>query len=198
MSTAAQPQISETSAIDGKSSPDWMKTQTGSDERRSEQKVEGENFVELKYRSLENIAAAKLAKGIGLFSIGLGLAEMLMPAQVGAAAGLGPDMKKFLPALGAREVAHGIGIMMSAKPTTAVMTRIGGDAIDLAYLAAASARSDTNRRRLLGATIAVLGVTALDIYCTQKLSSKQWSERDGNPNAPTNVGQPSGRRAMIA
>lgn len=123
---------------------------------------------------------------------------MLIPAQLGEAAGLGRDMKKFLPVLGVREIAHGIGIMSSAKPTTAVWTRVGGDAIDLAYLSAAAMRSDTNKRRLLGAVIAVLGVTAMDIVCAQKLSGKQWSERDGNPNAPTNVGQPSGRRAMIA
>jgi len=198
MSTATQPQLADPTTINGRSSPDWTKTQNGTDERRSKQKVEGENFVELKYRSLENLSSAKLAKGLGLFSIGLGLAEVLIPAQLGEAAGLGRDMKKFLPVLGAREIAHGIGIMRSAKPTTAVWTRVGGDAVDLAYLGAAAMRGDSNKRRLLGAAIAVLGVTAMDILCAQKLSGKQWSESDGNPNAPTNVGQSSGRRAISA
>ena len=181
-----------------KRSPDWMKKQNGGMNRTHEQTVPGENFVELKYRSLENIATGKLAKGIGVFSIALGLAEMLAPAQVGGMIGVSNRYRGFLPILGAREVAHGIGILANAKPTTALWTRVGGDVIDLAYLGAAYAGKETNKRRLTGATVAVLGVALLDLYCAQKLSSKSWSENDGNPMAPTTIGQPSGRRTMSA
>jgi hypothetical protein len=182
----------------GKASPDWIKKQNGEVRRIHQQKVDGENFVELKYRSLENIGTAKLAKGLGVFSIALGVAEMLAPAQVGEMMGVSNRFRGFLPILGAREVAHGLGILSSAKPTTAVWTRVGGDVIDLAYLGAAFAAKETNKRRLLGATVAVLGVGILDLLCAQKLSAKSWGETDGNPMAPTTVGQPSGRRAMSA
>jgi len=117
---------------------------------------------------------------------------------VGEMAGVSNRFRTFLPVLGAREIAHGIGILSSAKPTTAVWTRVGGDVIDLAYLGAAFAAKETNKRRLLGATVAVLGVGILDLLCAQKLASRSWSETDGNPMAPTTVGQPSGRRAISA
>src|SRR5215218_1242603 len=137
-------------------SPDWMKKNNGQMQRAHEQQVEGENFVELKYRSLENIATGKLAKGIGVFSIALGLAEILAPAQLGEMIGVSNRFRTALPVLGAREVAHGLGILASAKPTTAVWTRVGGDAIDIAYLGAAFMAKETNKRRLTGALIAVL------------------------------------------
>ena len=197
MEAATSMQTSDGAPI-RKEAPDWMKKQNGDMRRAHEQQVDGENFVELKYRSLENIATAKLAKGLGVFSIALGLAEMLAPAQVGGMIGVSNRFRAFLPALGAREIAHGIAILSSAKPTTAVWTRVGGDVIDLAYLGSAFAAKETNKRRLTGATVAVLGVVILDLLCAQKLASKTWSENDGNPMAPTTVGQPSGRRAISA
>lgn len=156
-----------------------------------------DNWVELKYRTADNLTTAKMAKGIGLFSIALGLAEVLMPTQTGALAGLNHKQRSFLPALGLREIAHGIGIMKSAKPTTAVWTRVGGDAIDLAFLVMAFMSNDTNKRRLVGSTVAVLGVTALDVLCAAKLSSQNW-DQEGNPGAPTTVGQTSGRLSYSA
>ena len=157
-----------------------------------------DSWVELKYRSVENLGTAKMAKGLGLFSIALGLAEVLMPSQTATLAGLGNKQRSFLPALGLREIASGVGIMKSAKPTAAVWSRVGGDAIDLAFLGMAFMSKDTNKRRLIGSTIAVLGVTAMDVLCAQKLSSQNWAAAQGNPGAPTTVGQTSGRLAYGA
>jgi hypothetical protein len=156
-----------------------------------------DDFVELKYRSTENLSTAAMARGIGLFSIALGLAEVFMPSQLGELAGIARSHRTYLPALGLREIAHGLGILNSAKPTTAVWTRVGGDVLDLAYLGASFASEDSNKRRLIGATAAVLGVAALDVICAQKLSSENWRQAKGNPKAPTTIGQPSGRRAFI-
>jgi len=157
-----------------------------------------EDWVERKYRSTENLATAKMATGLGIFSIALGLAEVLMPGPTSELAGLNNNHKPFLPALGLREIASGIGIMKSTDPTMAMWSRVGGDAIDLAFLGMAFMSQDTNKRRLIGSTIAVLGVTAMDIICAQKLSSENWDESISNPNAPTTIGQTSGRRAFSA
>jgi hypothetical protein len=197
MSTATQPQMSD-SSIGRRESPDWAKTHYGRDDRNFQTDETYSDAVELKYRSISNVTSGKLAKSIGLFSIALGLAEVLAPARLGEAIGVSNRYRTFLPVLGAREIAHGLGIMASAKPTTAMWTRVGGDVIDLAYLGAAFMGKDTNKRRLAGATLAVLGVGVLDLICAQRLSSQQWSERDGNPMAPTTVGQPSGRAAAGA
>ena len=175
---AAQPSASETL------------TQSGFEEMKANSQTE------LKYRAPANVATEKLARGLGMFSIALGLAEVLAPARVGELIGVSPRFRTVIPALGVREIAHGVGIMMQDKPTEAVWSRVLGDAVDLAYLGAAFTGKENNKNRLLGATIAVLGVTALDVMCAQALSAEQWSDLDGNPAAPTTVGQTSGRQTI--
>jgi hypothetical protein len=182
---------------------------TGTQEQREEQNIDNSkeqtsetssdnqsniDLTELKYRNVGNASTAKLAKGLGLFSIALGLAEILAPAQVGELIGVSPRYRAFLPALGMREIASGVGILMQAKPTESVWSRVVGDAIDLAYLGAAFTGEENNKARLAGATVAVLGVTALDVMCAQALSTQEWSDTDGNVLAPTTVGQSSARQ----
>ncbi len=165
---------------------------------RQKQEPESKEYgAELKYRSAANVATGKLAKGLGYFSIGLGLMELLMPAQVGEMIGVSNRYRAFLPVLGLREIAHGIAILNQQKPTESVWSRVGGDAIDLAYLGAAFMGEENNKNRLTGATLAVLGVTALDVMCAQQLSSQDWGD-DKNPTAPTTVGQPSARQSANA
>ena len=192
MNAPAQKQI-KNGGIAQKISPDWLKTQTGEGRRPNAQQVSGENFVELKYRSLHNVAESKWAHGLGLFSIALGIGEVLMPTKLGELAGVDGKLRAFLPLLGAREISHGIGILAGVKPTTAVWTRVGGDAIDLAFLGAAMASKGSNKKRLLVSTLAVLGVGVVDLLCAKKLSARTWGENDGNPMAPSTVGQPSAR-----
>jgi hypothetical protein len=167
--------------------------------KRPRQKLEPDSKeygTELKYRSAANVGTGKLAKGLGYFSIGLGLMELLMPGQVGEMIGVSNRYRKFLPVLGLREIAHGAAILSQQKPTEGVWSRVGGDAIDLAYLGAAFAGKENNKNRLIGATVAVLGVTALDFMCAQALSSGDWGASK-NPTAPTNVGQPSARHSAV-
>lgn len=162
---------------------------------RPRQKLEpdsAEYGTELKYRSAANVATGKLAKGLGYFSIGLGLMELLMPAQLGEMVGVSNRYRAFLPVLGLREIAHGAAILSQQKPTTGVWSRVGGDAVDLAYLATAFAGEENNKNRLTGAVIAVLGVTALDVMCAKALSGEDWGASI-NPTAPTTVGQSSAR-----
>jgi hypothetical protein len=166
---------------------------SGQEDRSNPQDARDASQIELKYRSPANVATTKFAKGLGMFSIALGLAELLAPAQVGELIGVSPRYRTFIPALGLREIAHGVGIMMQDKPTEAVWTRVLGDGVDLAYLGAAFMGEENNKRRLIGATVAVLGVTAMDVMCAQALSAEQWSDADGNLAAPTTVGQTSGR-----
>lgn len=150
-------------------------------------------LVELKYRDPANLVTGKIATGLGIFSIVLGLAEVLAPSKLGAMIGINDGRRALLPALGIREIASGIGILASTKPTAAVWSRVGGDAIDLAYLGSAFMSRGSNKTRLLGATAAVLGVTALDVACGQQLSAQDWTTSVGNPSAPTTVGQSSAR-----
>jgi uncharacterized membrane protein len=48
---------------------------------------------------------------------------------------------------------------------------VGGDLLDISSLALALTSRDNNRARVIGALLAVLGVTALDCFCAQQLQS---------------------------
>jgi uncharacterized membrane protein len=116
----------------------------------------------------------RIAKGLGWFSIGLGAAEVLAPGTVARLIGISDDDRNRnmlrSPLYGMRELAAGAGILTQSNPSGWLWGRVAGDLMDLSSLAAAS-RSDRNDRTKLGiATVSVLGVTALDIACAQRLS----------------------------
>jgi len=113
----------------------------------------------------------KIARGLGWFSIGLGVAEIVAPRSLAKLIGLRGNPSGLLRMLGAREITSGIGILTGRQPNANWMwSRVGGDAIDLALLGAAFRSRRSNRNKLAMATAAVAGVTALDAICSQRLS----------------------------
>ncbi len=119
-----------------------------------------------------NGSAERLANSLGWFSIGLGLAEVLAPEIVSDLIGVAdrPGKRSLLRFYGLREIAAGIGILSQPEPANWVWGRVAGDAMDLASLGSAMSAADADRGKLALATAAVLGVTALDVYCGQQLS----------------------------
>jgi uncharacterized membrane protein len=113
----------------------------------------------------------KIARGLGWFSIGLGVAEILAPRSLAKLIGLRGNPSGLLRMLGAREITSGIGILTGRQPNANWMwSRVGGDAMDLALLGGAFRSRKSNRNKLAMATAAVAGVTALDAICSQRLS----------------------------
>jgi hypothetical protein len=155
------------------------------------------DYVELKYRKPENLVAGKLATGLAFFSLGLGLAEALMPKIMAKAIGVDEEESTTIRLLGLREIGHGLSIFMSQKPTAQLWARVGGDALDLTYLGFKMADDHSNKTRLAIATGAVLGATAMDAMCARMLSSQDWTVDKVNPRAPTNVGQSSARQPLV-
>ncbi len=122
--------------------------------------------------ALEGVDAGKLARGLGWFSIGLGLAELLAPGGVAKISGVSKKNTGLIRLFGLREIASGIGIFAQGRrPAEAVWSRVVGDALDLACLGAAFATPQTKKGRLAFATANVLAVTALDVLCAQQLSA---------------------------
>lgn len=105
-----------------------------------------------------------LATFLALFSLGLGLSEALAPGTMARLTGVrSPGL---LRAYGLREVLSGLGILKSERPAFWLWSRVGGDAIDLATLAAEYSRATPDdRTKILASAAAVLGVTALDLVC---------------------------------
>lgn len=131
----------------------------------------------------------KMARGLGWFSIGLGLVEIAAPRSLAKLIGVRGDHSGLLRTLGVREVASGVGILSergASGPLAAwLWSRVGGDAIDLALLGTAFNLKKSNRGRLVAATAAVAGVTALDVICSQRLSRRNGAGRGG----PVHVAQ---------
>jgi uncharacterized membrane protein len=113
----------------------------------------------------------QLARGLGWFSLGLGLAEVLSPRGVAKVAGLEGRNTDLIRLFGLREIASGVAILMRKRPAAAVWSRVAGDALDLACLGASFASPRSSKGRLAFATANVLAVTALDVICAQQLSS---------------------------
>lgn len=116
------------------------------------------------------IDSQKLATGLGWFSIGLGLTELLAPGTIGKITGL-TNHRGVIRGYGLREISSGLSILKSPQAAGPVWSRVAGDVMDLASLGAGLTSSDNNRSRTVGSIAAVLGVTMLDLMCAQDLST---------------------------
>jgi uncharacterized membrane protein len=116
-----------------------------------------------------------LADFLGYFSIGLGLAEAVMPGVMARVIGIDHEdetNRLTLRLMGLREISHGVAILSNQQPEKAVWSRVAGDALDLALLGKALSNPENDRGRTLFATANVLAVTALDVMCARLLSKQ--------------------------
>lgn len=112
----------------------------------------------------------ELARALGWFSIGLGLAELLAPRQFTRALGM-TGSETLVRSYGLREIGHGI-LSLSPDKATGLWSRVGGDALDILTLAAAY-RPDNPKRDNVGlALAAVAGITLLDLAAAQGVTSR--------------------------
>jgi hypothetical protein len=115
-----------------------------------------------------------LARGLAVFSIGLGVAELVAPRKVAELIGVKEDHDILLRLMGAREIASGLGIMQG-KSSHFLWSRVAGDMLDLGLLAFA-ARDDRNEQKRIQFVITVVAtVTALDLLASI-LHSRDHSE----------------------
>lgn len=116
---------------------------------------------------------AQMAKGLGWFSLGLGLTQLVAPRQVANLIGLpgDDDEQTIMRLIGLREIASGLEILAQADPTPWVWSRVAGDGMDLALLYAAMNSPKASKDRVTAATMAVLGITAADLLCSLNLTA---------------------------
>ena len=138
-------------------------------------------------------ADERLANALGWFSVGLGIAEVLIPGGLAQLIGIhdNPKTRSVLRTYGLRELAAGAGILGTERPAGWMWARVAGDMLDLASLGKALGSSENDRVRIAAATAAVAGVTALDIACAQQLSSNaqhRWgAAEDGRVTAGKSI-----------
>lgn len=133
----------------------------------------------------------RLARTLGWFSIGLGVAELVAPGRIARRLGL-EGKEGLIRAYGARELAAAVPTLSVDKQVGLAM-RIGGDAIDLATLATALRPDNPKRGNAAIATALVVGITLLDVlaYAGVKAahsrtpgSERDYSDRSGLPRGP--------------
>jgi len=116
--------------------------------------------------------AAQLAKALGWFSIGLGVAGLLAPRTMARAIGI-KQQPTLLRALGARELASGVGILSRRQQSGWLWSRVAGDAMDLALLGLAAGSARSRRNRITLAAAAVAGVAVLDVLSSMQSGQQQ-------------------------
>jgi uncharacterized membrane protein len=110
-----------------------------------------------------------VTRALGWFSVALGVAELAAPRQVSRMIGVrGRPM--LVRALGVRELASGVAILVQRRPTGGLWSRVGGDVMDLALLGTAFKSPGANARRAAAATAAVAGVTVVDVLYSQRVT----------------------------
>lgn len=115
--------------------------------------------------------SAQLTRGLGWFSIGLGLTEMLAPRALEKFLGV-RHSSWLIRLMGLREIAAGVGILSQRRQADWLWARVGGDAIDITCLGMALGSPTANAANISSALVAVGGVTALDICCAQAMSRR--------------------------
>jgi uncharacterized membrane protein len=117
--------------------------------------------------------ADKLAQGLGWFSIGLGVAQIVAPRGMSRLIGVkdADGNKAVMRAVGIREISAGIGLLADPKPTGFAVARVAGDVMDLAMLANALTTPENDRGRTAFAAAAVIGVGLLDVLASEDLAT---------------------------
>ncbi|MGE0223065.1 MAG: cyclase dehydrase [Acetobacteraceae bacterium] len=120
-----------------------------------------------------------LSRGLGWFSIGLGLAELLAPRMISRSLGI-RGRENTIAAFGMREIATGVSILTAQRRGPLLWGRVGGDALDIASLAGALHRRNPHKGTVFLALATVAGVTALDLFCARSLDAEENQVTPGN------------------
>lgn len=119
-----------------------------------------------------------LIAALGWFSIGLGVAQLLVPRAISRTSGLGAH-PNLVRACGARELASGVGILSGRKTSRWLWSRVAGDVVDLALLGTAVRAGGVHRKRLAWIAAAVVGITALDAIVSMRSARQERAAGEG-------------------
>ena len=118
------------------------------------------------------------AIGLGVFSLGLGLAELLAPRRMARATGL-DGRETLMQAYGLREIASGVALLAADDPAPWLWARVAGDALDASTLVAAATNGNRRQaKRAVAAIAAVAPVVMIDIATALLAQSRDRARRN--------------------
>lgn len=132
----------------------------------------------------------RLAKGLGWFSIGLGVTQLLAPQLLTRTLGL-RGREGLMRVFGAREIASGM-LTLSTEKQAGMTSRVVGDLLDLAVLGAALGPHNRKRDNAGVALAMTAGLTLIDIAVRKALADthgrrgrpRDYADRSGFPSKP--------------
>lgn len=127
------------------------------------------NYLVSDPRRRPDPATRELARGLGWFSIGLGLTEVTCGNAIARWLGM-PRSAPVVRAYGVREILQGVGILGASDPTPWISARVAGDALDIATVLPGLERDNPRKHNALVALFALAGVTAVDVICARNLA----------------------------
>lgn len=127
----------------------------------------------------DDVKTRRLVNGLGLFSLGLGSAQLVAPGAMNRLIGADDNARNRAVHRwvgGAREFAVGIGIESGRTPAMWLWSRVVGDMLDLGVLGGllvGRSRRVSARRRAGISTVAVAGVAVADLLAALQLSGRR-------------------------
>ncbi|GJD90434.1 MULTISPECIES: hypothetical protein [Methylobacterium] len=112
----------------------------------------------------------RLAKGLGWFSLGLGLTELLAPRRITRALGM-EGKEALVRVYGAREIGSGI-LSLSVDKNLGLWSRVAGDGLDIATVMTALRSDNPKRENAVIALALLLGITAIDLIDAQASTAR--------------------------
>jgi uncharacterized membrane protein len=127
--------------------------------------------------------ADRLARGLGVFSLTVGVPQILAPGRMNRMIGVRDDApsRMWMRAVGVREIAAGVGIFATRRPTGWVWARGAGEALDPALPGLALRDRSREPARTLAATGAVAGALAADVVDGVRLLRSSGGEEQPEP-----------------
>lgn len=135
-------------------------------------------------------SADRLARGLGWYSIGLGLVELLAPRAITRALGL-QGREGLVRAFGIRELGHGM-LSLSVDKQVGLWSRVVGDVLDIAAILPALSPYNRKRDNAEVALVVLLGVTVLDILGAKGVSARHSRQGDRSRSYADRSGFPQG------
>lgn len=128
----------------------------------------------------------RIAEGLGWFSLGLGVAQLLAPGALNRLAGIRDDSaaRSAQQIVGIREVGAFAAIMADRpRPVLPLWSRVGGDLMDLVLLGRAWRGKRESAPRLALTIGSIVGVTGLDIYAAIRHTETERRDRKSEGSA---------------
>src|SRR3954453_16982019 len=129
----------------------------------------------------------KLAKGLGIFSFGLGIAQLAAPDRVNKLIGVKdtPKTRAIQRAVGVQELSAAQGIFAFSPPTPVLWSRVAGDVVHLGLLVKALGNGRNDSSKLKNAIGAVAGIAMADLAVSARYQSTWPKEPTKGQTLPT-------------